>query len=80
MAQFYTNPDDEANPWKLPDAETFYVSDEDAENQLDGSALDTVTFMPGWYYWHCFPGCLPDSDPFGPFESAQEAIASAREE
>ena len=28
----------------------------------------------GWYWWACFPGCLPDSDPFGPFESERAAI------
>ena len=27
----------------------------------------------GWYWWTCSPGCLPDSDPFGPFETEQEA-------
>lgn len=28
---------------------------------------------PGWYWWSCHPGCLPDSDPIGPFQSAEEA-------
>lgn len=28
---------------------------------------------PGWYYWHCLPGCLPDSDAFGPFANESEA-------
>jgi hypothetical protein len=34
--------------------------------------------LQGWYYWACFPGCLPDSDPIGPFETENEAIADAR--
>ena len=34
----------------------------------------------GWYYWYCFPGCLPDSDPFGPFASYEEAEADAENE
>lgn len=34
---------------------------------------------PGVYYWHCFPGCLPDSDPIGPFENEEEAISHANE-
>jgi hypothetical protein len=29
----------------------------------------------GWYWWSCFPGCLPDGDPIGPFETEQEAMA-----
>jgi len=26
-----------------------------------------------WWYWFCLPGCLPDSDPSGPFDSELEA-------
>lgn len=33
----------------------------------------------GWFYWFCFPGCLPDSRPEGPFESPQAAITAAQE-
>jgi hypothetical protein len=33
----------------------------------------------GWWYWYCFPGCLPDSDPIGPFASEDEALTDARE-
>ena len=32
----------------------------------------------GWYYWYCFPGCLPDSDPIGPFATKADALADAR--
>ena len=32
----------------------------------------------GWFYWYCFPGCLPDSEPLGPFETQAEALADAR--
>lgn len=32
--------------------------------------------MPaGWYWWSCQPGCLPDGDPMGPFDTEDEAIA-----
>jgi hypothetical protein len=33
----------------------------------------------GWFYQFCFPGCLPDSDPMGPFDTEAEALADARE-
>ena len=33
----------------------------------------------GWFWWTCLPGCLPDSSPFGPFKTRQEAIADAQE-
>lgn len=32
----------------------------------------------GWWYAFGFPGCLHDSEPFGPFESPQEAIDDLR--
>jgi hypothetical protein len=31
----------------------------------------------GWYWWACFPGCLPDGDPSGPYKSAEEAYHDA---
>lgn len=34
---------------------------------------------PGWYYWYCQPGCLPDSEFIGPFESADQAKRDAEE-
>lgn len=51
---------------------------------------DTVTFddgsqshfgmTTGWYWWACFPGCLPDGEPSGPFDSEKDAINDARQE
>jgi len=28
----------------------------------------------GWYFWYCLPGCLPDGDPIGPFDSYQSVL------
>jgi hypothetical protein len=34
--------------------------------------------MPaGWYWWTCQPGCMPDSDPNGPFDSETAAVDDA---
>lgn len=33
----------------------------------------------GWFWWSCFPGCMPDSSPIGPFETYQEALDDARD-
>ena len=33
---------------------------------------------PGFYWWSCFPGCLPDGEPSGPFDTAQEAYDDAQ--
>jgi hypothetical protein len=58
--------------------EVFHIDRTDiAEEQwLDdnGDLLD-----PGWYWWACFPGCLPDSEPCGPFNTSVEAYANARD-
>ena len=40
----------------------------------DGDPLET-----GWYWWSCPPGCLPMSDPIGPFDTYQEALDDAVE-
>lgn len=44
------------------------------EMTIDGKAA-----MPGWYWWACFPGCLPDGDPSGPFKTEQDAINDAQD-
>lgn len=35
------------------------------------------THLIGWYWWPGFPGCLPDGEPTGPFQTEIEAIADA---
>ena len=62
--QFYTDPTRESDPFALPNAETFH-------NNINGSEY--------WYWWSCFPGCLPDSDPVGPFDTEQAAIDDAQD-
>lgn len=74
VSQFYTDPSREKEKYALPNAETFFAHEGEWENE-EGEPNDA-----GWYYWYCFPGCLPDSDPWGPFETEEEAIEHAREE
>ena len=33
----------------------------------------------GWYWWACFPGCMPDGDACGPFATEREAYDDAQE-
>lgn len=40
--------------------------------------VDELGITGGWFWQSCFPGCLPDSDAFGPFETAADALADAR--
>ena len=34
----------------------------------------------GWFWWICFPGCLPESEPHGPYASEQDAIEAMQDE
>lgn len=43
--------------------------------------LDEVTVelnRIGFFWWLCHPGCLPDSEPMGPFDSVEKALEDAR--
>ena len=31
-----------------------------------------------WWFWYCLPGCLPDSEVNGPYDSEEEALEDAR--
>jgi len=78
MSRFYTDPKRESHPTALPDAEVFFRTLK--QNREDGWVDADEDPMPaGWYYWFCLPGCMPDSEPEGPFESEAAAVADARE-
>jgi len=80
MTRFYSDPSREDDKWSLPNCEVFYVEagewsyNDAGERGDEGEPCDA-----GWYYWFCFPGCMPDSDPIGPFETEEDAIEAARE-
>jgi hypothetical protein len=38
-----------------------------------------VGVQPGWYWWACFPGCMPCGEPAGPFAYSQQAHEDADE-
>ena len=42
----------------------------------DGETLQGQESL-GWYWWPCFPGCLPDGDAVGPFQTGREAVIDA---
>jgi len=85
MTQFYVDPTREHDKWSLPDAEVFYRTQSAIQaDKLAGydcwqdAGEPDGSFSEGWYYWYCFPGCLPESDPLGPFDTEADAIADAR--
>lgn len=42
-----------------------------------GHWVSGETVEPGWYWWPCFPGCLPDGDAVGPFQTERDAVEDA---
>ena len=90
MPYIYSDPTRETEEHALPDTDVFYVSDTEAaleQAALDkfeefGEESDEYTMLltaAGWYWWACFPGCLPDGNPNGPFATEAEATANAQD-
>jgi hypothetical protein len=76
--QAYSDPKRENDPHALPDLEVFHMSAGEIKDagweDEDGEPLEA-----GWYWWSCFPGCMPDSEPNGPFETQEQALEDARD-
>lgn len=71
MTQTYFDPKRKKDKYALPDCEVFYMSQDDIDMESFSDA------EPGWYWQACFPGCLPDGDPVGPFRTEREATKNA---
>ena len=78
MSQQYSDTTRADEQSALPDVEVFYMSQGEIDD-LERDGEETELHEEGWYFWSCFPGCLPDSDPVGPFTSEQLAVDAARE-
>ena len=75
--QAYSDPLRIEDLYALPDLEVFYMNREDIDNC---EFFEDEKPEPGYFYWYCFPGCLPDSGPIGPFASEDEALADAQDQ
>jgi hypothetical protein len=89
MTQHYSNPNRATDPHALPDVETFYIGTvrhyrdrldcfrcSDWANDEDNTPHSEHV---GWYWVPCFPGCIPDGEPSGPFTTEAEAVEDAQE-
>ena len=70
MSYEYLQPRSANNPYVLPSLEVFYI---------DANRADEEDISEGWYWWACFPECLPDSEAFGPFGTYNAALKDARD-
>jgi len=55
------------------------MNSRDTEKMFD-AMIEEEGITGGWFYWYCFPGCMPDSDAIGPFTSRDEALKAARDD
>lgn len=58
------------------------VREELAGMPVDYSEEDIATAqqaLAGYYFWVCVPGCMPDSDASGPYQTEEEALEEARD-
>lgn len=47
---------------------------------LEPNSYVSDTEEPGWYWWSCSPGCLPDGEAQGPFDTSREAYDDAHQD
>lgn len=90
--QAYSDPKRENDPHALPDVEVFHVGPSTPADECPGCQAEADDNGPaddqdehddshaGYYWQACFPGCLPDSDPVGPFPTEAEALADAQQD
>lgn len=65
MSYYYSDPKRANDPHAMPNVEVFQM-------------YNSSDHCLGWFWHACFPGCLPDSDLFGPFDTEAEAVADAQ--
>ena len=74
MAYEYTDERREPEADTQPDVEVFHSS---ARGRVTSKGFEVKT-KAGYFYAFGFPGCLHDSDPYGPFPTYEAALADAR--
>lgn len=55
------------------------MNSRDRERMFDAMIKEN-DIQGGWFYWYCFPGCLPDSEAIGPYATHDEALKAAQDD
>ena len=67
------------HPFKSPDGGTYGSFEVFWAQAREFPAEDEGQFLAeGWYWRAGFPGCMPDGEPSGPFESSLDAYEDGR--
>ena len=80
MSYEYLDPKRASEPHALPDVEVFWSGAYPCECYFECNAGIKVEGEAGFWYAYGSPGYLWDSDPVGPFDTALQALESARDE
>ena len=77
----YLDEDDcfERNEYHLEENEGYWFDEIEDQDERNLTILEEGPYAPGWYWWSCFPGCLPEGDPNGPFEDYETAERGAEQ-
>lgn len=78
MSQYYSDPARESDKWSLPDVEVFYADRATCATWNENLEKGDSRYRVGWYYWYCFPGCLPEGSQFGPYKTEKAAVEAMR--
>lgn len=71
---------DEDMVWEYSQRHEFrlcHFNGRDRERMLDAMIEDNG-ISGGWFWQSCFPGCLPDGLPVGPFATHREALSDSQ--
>jgi hypothetical protein len=78
MTQSSSDPTRADDPHALTNVEIFYISRSSIDHMEAGTEDEGSFCGPGWYWWASFPGCIPDSDSYGPFDTEADALTDAQ--
>ena len=77
----YIDEDDcfDLNEQHLEEHEGYWFDEIEDEVERKLAIQDEGPYTPGWYWRACFPGCLPDGEPNGPFKNDETAERAAEQ-
>jgi hypothetical protein len=55
-----------------------HMNSRDRAKAIEWAVAESGT-SGGWFWWSCFPGCLPDGPATGPFKTHKEALKDAQD-
>jgi hypothetical protein len=64
---------------KRQEFQTAFMSGRTMDAMLDAIVAEEG-ITGGWFWQACFPGCLPDGPPMGPFDNYAAALADAQDD